>query len=860
MTTLTNILQKTREFYPSAQFRFLYPSLYLLCADEAFRDLTPEERLGSFARKIGISSKDIESAFSAAGFILCLVVDGERESEYAFLDTAPSSHHWIEFLANPDLAPSREPSTPFVHFYGFKGGQARSTVLAMTAQNLASDGYKVLIIDADVEAPSLQAVFDTAASSLDATLFGCAQYALVPAPQSVFVPKAGAGRADLLACRPVAKDYDLDFATFALRASLDPTTLESVITKILQSPDHYDAILVDHRSGLATSVIPLVAGFPGPVVVCLRLDEQSDHADAYFEVLFRLNSSNPGLFVSFSLDPEDSGEAMIGKHRRRIEDLLQGISNSLRRASEAVPGNGEEEDPSLPEADDLLAYWVPWFHDRSFLTKRLPSFESILPINQRSLASIREIIGFSTRKIAAPTAAAPSPRLHQLANLTSSGNTDRGTLIETDALRQLRVPSTPYTYIFGRKGTGKTRLLREIARVGMGEPMLVAEDFLDEKGISCSNTILSDLAAQLAATEPGKFWWALLDAILSGKQRSDQQLRLTAILHELSSRGTGAIMATSVREKVLSLPKKIVLLMDGVETAFNSAQMGVFVEELFRFLGTIQSDFSISQRLSIRLFIRTDLAEGARENIEQQIENRTIWLAWDTQSILNFVLVRMASIEWYRTNFQEVTGRIESRLAELVQGAVTEEDCSAILLQVFPEKLRRNNLLTLTFLKTYFSDGQGDKACFYPRIYDSFLQFIADGGSHGAPSNRPQIEKARIFQGLIFDAHDHACADYLKQVKDELKNLLQLANNTADNQQRINDLLQGFAGMKTPFALDACMQELLTKLRSSIDEPTLRKAMLQMKKVGIFEDRPGYPGYWRVGRLFKSSLGMRYNR
>jgi hypothetical protein len=32
--------------------------------------------------------------------------------------------------------------------------------------------------------------------------------------------------------------------------------------------------------------------------------------------------------------------------------------------------------------------------------------------------------------------------------------------------------------------------------------------------------------------------------------------------------------------------------------------------------------------------------------------------------------------------------------------------------------------------------------------------------------------------------------------------------------------------------------------------------MLQMRKVGIFEDRPGYRGYWRVGRLFKSSHAL----
>ena len=43
-----------------------------------------------------------------------------------------------------------------------------------------------------------------------------------------------------------------------------------------------------------------------------------------------------------------------------------------------------------------------------------------------------------------------------------------------------------------------------------------------------------------------------------------------------------------------------------------------------------------------------------------------------------------------------------------------------------------------------------------------------------------------------------------------------------------------------------------------IDAKEIRNAIERMKNVGMFEDRPDYSGQLRVGRLFKSSLRMKY--
>ena len=92
----------------------------------------------------------------------------------------------------------------------------------------------------------------------------------------------------------------------------------------------------------------------------------------------------------------------------------------------------------------------------------------------------------------------------------------------------------------------------------------------------------------------------------------------------------------------------------------------------------------------------------------------------------------------------------------------------------------------------------------------------------------------------------------------ELNYLINLEDNFSENEQKIRSLLSAFNELKTPFKLDQCISELAEK--TQIDKSKIRNAIESMKSVGMFEDRPKYPGELRVGRLFKSSLRMKYNR
>jgi uridine kinase len=441
--------------------------------------------------------------------------------------------------------------------------------------------------------------------------------------------------------------------------------------------------------------------------------------------------------------------------------------------------------------------------------------------------------------------------------LSGNGNTDSGTLIQNEALRKLLPPTTPFAYILGRKGTGKTRLLRALVEQSLGEALFVAEDFPHKNGIVSSDPLVTDLATTFK-DDPARFWWAILDASLASTARDAQQAALNKIVDAVNAANLAAFRINDVKDRILKISSRRVFLIDGVETAFQAPQTRAFVEGLFRFVASVQNDAEIREKITIRVFLRTDLAAGARENIEQQMEHRVLHLAWNTQSILNFVLSRIAARPWFRNQFPEAIKSIDEYAAQITQGALGEESCISILKLAFPPRVRRLNVLIHTFLTTYFSDGQGEKASFYPRVYDSFLRFIAEAGtSLGGPAIT-QIENDRVAQDLIAEAHSFACRDYLDQVKAELNFLIEFATARAENAEKIAVLLNSFSGRTTPFVFETMLTEVAAA--TSLPEMDLRRAFQQMKKVGIFEDRPGYAEQWRAGRLFKSSLGMLYSR
>src|SRR5207245_782782 len=112
--------------------------------------------------------------------------------------------------------------------------------------------------------------------------------------------------------------------------------------------------------------------------------------------------------------------------------------------------------------------------------------------------------------------------------------------------------------------------------------------------------------------------------------------------------------------------------------------------------------------------------------------------------------------KWYRETFPALYGEIADVWDQILTGALDVAACERLLLFAFPYTLSRNNLLTTTFLKTYFADtasDRPDKFRYYPRIFDYFLSFIADPKT-SSTGEALRTANGKIDQPKIFAAHE----------------------------------------------------------------------------------------------------------
>ncbi|MDB9459509.1 hypothetical protein PN473_14040 [Dolichospermum circinale CS-545/17] len=835
---------------------FRFPYVHIICISPSFTDLEQDEREFSFCISIETSVAELRKVLRNSLLSLRLLTYDEFLSEYP--NHRDRGHHWLSALINQELEKvdfTEKPRTEIkvIHFYGYKGGQARSTLLGLLSTALAEDGWKVLVVDSDIEAPSLDILYARTSRALSGTLLGVIQSTSEIIPQRVRTPAEGRGYVDLLACRPESAEFDIDASAFALRCALEPMIIEDAARRIVQFATEkiYDVLLIDHRSGLSPVTLPWMSVLPAPTVVCVRLDEQWRPAQQFIKSVLRTNFANPGVFVSWKPDDENL-DSYRQRNNTQIDSLLDILAETISEAAETSDDFKEEAEISSVELED---HWIVWSYDSAFRQSRLPDKSQLSGLSIESLTKLRSILDVSSKKTEDITENAPV--------LSPSGASDEGDLIQTEALRELSVPNNSISYILGRKGTGKTRLLRELAKAKIGEPLLVDSNSKDGKGLKSPSPELSR-AADLYKDAPETLWWHLLSAAIDAPETFTEEL--ARLFSEEMKQPIDDDPILRILEKIQGKPKRT-FLIDGLETAFNAKLIFAYAEALFRFMQTVETDSRLSRYIHIKVFIRSDLAGRGYQNIEQQLYGKSLYLSWDTQKIFNFILSRITQIPWYKEHFIDLIRDIEEHRSEILKGSLSVEACEALLMMVFPEKIRRNNLATKTFLKTYFADSASDrpeistsdKLRYYPRVFDKFLQVIADPKPTAVDSFQgSQIKDGKINQSLLFTAHEAAAREYLGQLQSELNYLISLSDDPNQNQDKIKALLDAFEGLKTPFKLDECIAELASKV--GIDAKEIRNAIERMKNVGMFEDRPDYSGQLRVGRLFKSSLRMKYVR
>ena len=824
---------------------FSFPYVKLTISSDRFKGYSESDRELLLAETIGVSIDELRKSAHNSLFLLRPVAPGD-----ASLPVQNRSTHWIAGLTNVKAqVPARKILT--VHFYGYKGGQSRSTVLAEMALVLAQDGWRVLVIDADIEAPSLNTLFSASSSSLSSTLLGIVHEVERIRPLTVHTSSGiQGGKVDLINCWPRTSDYSVDAAAFALRTTLEPPVLENALHRLAAfAVSGYDVMLVDHRTGISPSILPAIAALPGPIVIAVRLDEQWQPAKPFLKLLMQGSSGDGALFLVWKSDSEDERSFHRRTYTQR-EDLLELLADSYQ---------GSDDDDLEIAPGDVSDHFVIWPYDSAFRAQRLPDPDTLDKSNQEALANIRSILRLGAPKHHQNTATEAEPKKTSI-----SGAKDEGDLVITRALRDLLAPNNPYLYVLGRKGTGKTRIARELSLRRTGELLLTSVDTEDPTGIRSNSAEIKD-AIRRYDRDPERFWIALFNAAM--KCETTEVAPLTqAFVAEFSNTQPTAEIITHWRNASFFRT----FLLDSLETTFPSKEMPSFLDALFRVLSMIEGDARVADRLTFRLFLRRDLAQpGFVQNIEQQLYGKSLELSWDYQSILNFMLSRIDVNSWYRSNFPELTSAIGEKRGHVLAGELKILECEELLQLAFPSTVRRNNLSTNTFLRTYFADsasdrgpsdspGTNDVRRYYPRVFDDFVREIPADLVDPNGSTVPALEQGKIHQQRILRSHEKAASNYLEGLKQELAYLIALSPDLGTNQTRINTLLNSFEGRKTPFQIAVRVRELSEATR--IDSDDVRGALEKMKDVGMFEVRPDYPGEWRAGRLFKSSLRMKYVR
>lgn len=843
---------------------YAHPTLYILCISNVFAGMPTDGRLDEFCNITEIPKSDLRSIDMSPMIELMLVTEEERSKDFDYLASTNAGTSWLSAF-NPRLnksskeqdallkvsldtnvAQSSKQTTKAVHFYGYKGGQGRSTVLLALAKTLANAGHRVLIVDADIEAPSLDAMLQVAASDIDATLMGMVEPGGRLTPLSrAYVGTPISGYVDLVPARPVAARFDMDFAAFLLNASLDTSVLQLAITELrrqievegVEAQPLYDVVLFDHRTGLAPSILPIMEAWPGPAVIFVRPDGMARHIQdsRLLDTLLRHDPESPGAFISFSLDPKKSAKEIRNEHARFIEGLLGKIAEAMQ-IDEVV------------DLQDFEPYWIFWRHDQNLVDGQQPNPREMSTANRDAVSQLRSVLGLSGN---------PSVPIQPI-TLTSSGSSDEGQFILTPGLAKLFSVDSPYTYVLGRKGTGKTRLLTELVRRDMAEPLLVAND--SRAGGVRSAGRMFQYALSACDRNFEKFWWLLLRAALSKPTTTDEAAMDAAVTEQVKLLASDPLapIPSSLGINFESSQRRV-FVIDGVETAVPATDLAPFVESLFRFLAAIQYDRALSKVVTIRLLLRTDLAIGAAQNIEQQIEGAVLYLHWNKTAILNFALARIESLPWFKEHFRSVCERIVERSDPISRGALPDDEAESLLLEIFPRGLERNRLKTTTFFAAYFSDAGGEigsDSAFYPRLFDGFLRTLAANCSEALSGN---IVDGRISSVAVLQAYDQASRSFIEDVRTELYSFLNIVpGDTNGNKSAVDNLISAFNGLQTPFSVEEIIVTLAERTKISVD--TVRQSLASMQRIGVFETRPGYPGELRARQLYKAGLGMKYVR
>ena len=248
-----------------------------------------------------------------------------------------------------ELPPDHVPA-PFVTFYSFKGGVGRSMTLINVAGILAGRGFRILVVDLDLEAPGLSFLgpgeSDSEGTSTqlgfidllsDAIQRGSDSDLLASAPAQVVerysrryaVPQEILQRTDgTLRIMPAGRldtAYQLSLDKLDLpglyRDGLGQPLIEA-FKRVIQNSNQFDYVLVDSRTGFSDESGICTRDLADHLVVVTGLNNQNVIGTAKFLNVLR-QATDGKRSIQFVLSPVPQGEEeLVDKREAKAQEVF----------------------------------------------------------------------------------------------------------------------------------------------------------------------------------------------------------------------------------------------------------------------------------------------------------------------------------------------------------------------------------------------------------------------------------------------------------------------------------------------------------------------------------------------------------
>lgn len=295
------------------------------------------------------------------------------------------------------------PSTAFVTFYSFKGGVGRSMTLINVAGILAGRGFRVLVMDMDLEAPGISflegvqpehpgfvdVLLDAVERGRQADLFSRPPVELVERysyryglPESVVEVEGG-----LLRIMPAGRFGDGRYQVRLDRLGLgrryregSGKPLVTAIKTVIREARSFDLVLIDSRTGFSDESGVCTRDLGDHLVVVMGLNRQNVEGTANFFGALRASGAGPQS-VRVVVSPVPHGEDDLVDEREAV---------ASRRLTEAW---GEPIEPSVR---------IP-YHPRLALTEEPHIFRShrgyLYDAYRRCERMVLQMLGYGWRSI-----------------------------------------------------------------------------------------------------------------------------------------------------------------------------------------------------------------------------------------------------------------------------------------------------------------------------------------------------------------------------------------------------------------------------------------------------------------------------